>query len=137
VGAFNRASGGVLSSGAVYHYTRSGTIWTQESILIAGDKAASDQFGKSVALSADGTRLAVGAYARDSGGVLDSGAVYQYTRIGNAWTQASILTASDKVSGDYFGSDVSLSANDGRLAIGAYARDSGGIVDSGAVYIET
>jgi hypothetical protein len=78
VGAISRDSGGIADVGAVYHYTRSGSVWTQESILTASDKAAYDHFGSAVSLSADGSRLAVGASDRYSGGIIGSGAVYHY-----------------------------------------------------------
>jgi hypothetical protein len=53
-------------SGAVYVFTRAGTAWTQQAYVKASNTGADDWFGLSVALSADGTRLAVGApYNRD------------------------------------------------------------------------
>ena len=77
------------SSGAVYVFTRSGASWTQQAYVKASNTGASDEFGYSVALSADGNTLAVGAYLEDSnatgvnGDQTDnsasaSGAVYLY-----------------------------------------------------------
>jgi HJR/Mrr/RecB family endonuclease len=48
-------------AGAVYAFTRSGATWSQQAYVKASNTDASDQFGLSVALSADGATLAVGA----------------------------------------------------------------------------
>jgi hypothetical protein len=53
-------------SGAVYVFTRSGASWTQQAYVKASNTGADDQFGWSVALSADGNTLAVGAVGEDS-----------------------------------------------------------------------
>jgi hypothetical protein len=45
--------GGLTNRGSVYVYVRSGSTWTQQQILAAGDPAAFDNFGYSVALSGD------------------------------------------------------------------------------------
>jgi hypothetical protein len=134
VGANGRSSGGTTTSGAVYHYTRSGTTWTLESTLVASDKAIGDGFGTSVSLSADGLRMAVGAAYRDSGAIIDSGAVYHYTRAGSVWTLESTMIASDKVTNDWFGSAVALSGDGLRLAVGASRRSFNSIPNCGAVY---
>ena len=42
-------------------FARSGAAWTQQAYLEASNPDAADQFGRSLALSADGTTLAVGA----------------------------------------------------------------------------
>jgi len=59
IGAIENAGNGV-SSGHVRTYTWSGTAWTQLGADIDGE-ASGDQSGYSVSLSADGTRLAIGA----------------------------------------------------------------------------
>ena len=51
-------------SGAVYIFTRSGGVWTQNAYLKASNTGAGDEFGLSVALS--GTTLTVGAPFEDS-----------------------------------------------------------------------
>lgn len=53
-------------SGAVYVYTRSGAVWSQQAYVKASNAGAGDAFGESVALSADGNTLAVGASGEDS-----------------------------------------------------------------------
>jgi hypothetical protein len=116
-------------SGAVYVFGRSATTWAQEAYVKASNTEAGDYFGSSVSLSADGSRLAIGALLEDSsatgvdGDQLDrrapySGAVYVFTREAMGWAQEAYLKASNTDSDDHFGS-VSLSADGARLAVGA------------------
>jgi hypothetical protein len=53
-------------SGAVYVFTTDGTTWRQEAYLKASNTDAQDAFGYALALSADGTTLAVGAPEEDT-----------------------------------------------------------------------
>lgn len=107
------------NSGAVYVFSRGpGDVWMQQAFLKASNTAAGDAFGFSVALSANGNELAVGAY-RESNTIdaTQDGAVYVFAREGVAWNQSALLrgTGSD----GWFGYSVSLSANGSRLAVGA------------------
>lgn len=148
---------GAAGSGAVYVFARSGTTWAQEAYLKASNTGANDSFGYSVSLSADGTRLAVGATNEDSSasgvgglqadnGALDGGAVYVFSRVGTAWTQEAYVKASNTDANDYFGYAVSLSADGTRLVVGARYESSAAIgvggneadnsaSESGAAYV--
>ncbi|HEY6642842.1 Calx-beta domain-containing protein [Povalibacter sp.] len=84
------------SAGAAYVFTRSGTTWSQRTYLKASGPRMNDLFGASVAVSGDGSAVAVGSPYEDSGAtgfngtqvddcgagdtncVTDSGAVYLY-----------------------------------------------------------
>ncbi len=76
------------NTGAVYLFTRSGTSWSQQAYLKAGNTGFNDEFGQSVSLSGDGKTLSVGAHfeAGDANGINGadndnadkSGAVYLY-----------------------------------------------------------
>ena len=145
----------VPASGAVYVFTRTAGVWSQQAYLKASNTDLGDRFGKSLALSGD--TLAVGAPLEDSsatgvggnqddGGAADSGAVYVFTRTGGTWSQQAYLKASNTDAGDNFGTSVALS--EGTLAVGADAEDSkatgvgGPQTDntasaSGAVYVFT
>ena len=130
IGAFGNDDNG-NSAGHVRVYQWSGTAWTQLGIDIDGE-AAGDWSGKSVALSPDGTRLAIGATRNDSNGE-ESGQVRVYQWSGTAWTQLG-GDINGTLAGDAFGSSVSLSSNGNRLAIGANGHDGNGI-DSGQVRV--
>lgn len=118
------------NAGAAYVFTRSGTTWAQAAYLKASNTDADDVFGTSIALSADGTTLAVGAPGEDSGATgingdqhdgsaSAAGAVYVYTRTGTSWIQQAYVKASNAGVDDRFGSSVALSATGTMLAVGA------------------
>ncbi len=62
-------------SGAAYVFQRSGTTWTQEAKLTAGDGAKNDRYGESVTIY--GTTAMAGAPRDDDAGA-DTGAAYIY-----------------------------------------------------------
>jgi hypothetical protein len=123
------------SEGAIYIYDWSGSAWVQRgSVLTASDAGAVDGFGRSCALSDDGTVLTVGANAWD-GTYNDQGAIYIYDWSGSAWVQrGSVLTASDAGAGDGFGSSCALSDDGTILTVGAYKWD-GTYTNQGVLYI--
>jgi len=145
------------TSGAVYVFTQSGGAWSQQAYIKASNAQKSDNFGRSLALSADGNTLAVGAYAEDSnatgidGNQADnsasaSGAVYLFTQSADTWSQQAYIKASNTEASDYFGHRVALSSNGNVLAVSAKNEDSAatGIdgdqadnsaTNSGAVYV--
>ena len=81
----------------------------------ASTAATEARFGNRVAVSANGTTLAVGAYGE--GG--NTGAVYVFIRTGSTWSQQARITAPNGEANDYFGNAVALSADGNTLAIGA------------------
>lgn len=91
-----------------------------------------DTFGWSIALSDNGTTLAVGVPLEDGGGV-DSGAVYVFTNSGSGWMQQTSLKAATATTGANFGESVALSSDGKILAVGAPFEDGG----AGGTYIFT
>ena len=154
-------------AGAVYVFTRSGGSWSQQAYVKAsntgrhaaneGDLLADgDQFGFSLALSGDGSTMAVGATTEDSaakginGNQADdsaqsAGAVYVFARTGNTWTQQVYVKGSNTEAADLFGYDVSLSHDGNTLAAAGYDEDGpgrgvnvdqgNGVNGSGAIYV--
>ena len=129
--------GSATDQGGVYIYDRSGSAWVQRgAVLTASDAADSDNFGISVALSADGSTLVVGAYLWE-GSATDQGGVYIYDRSGSAWVQrGAVLTASDAADSDNFGRSVSLSADGSVLVVGS-SNWEGSATNQGGVYTYT
>ena len=115
--------GGGTDAGHVRVYEESGGAWTQLGDDINGE-AAGDEFGRSVALSSDGSRLAVGGRGNDGGGT-DSGHVRVFEESGGTWTQVGD-DINGEAAGDHFGWDVALSLNGTRLAAGGYLNDANG-----------
>jgi len=133
VGAYSDDNSGGISAGSVYVFTRSGSTWTQQARLQANDAAASDQFGYSVSLSADGNTLAVGCPFDDNSNGTNAGSVYIFTRSGSTWSQYTRIQSSDTPS-DTFGMTVCLTQRGNYLAIGCPANDTNAS-NAGAVYI--
>jgi len=111
-------------AGAVYMFVRSDDQWKFLAMVKA--PAAKSEFGHSVALSADGTTLAVGAPREDGGNVMDSGAVYMFVRSNDTWPMEDYIKAFNKGSPDLFGHSVALSADGTTLAVGAIWEDGPG-----------
>ncbi|NQZ12061.1 MAG: FG-GAP repeat protein, partial [Algicola sp.] len=118
-----------VDAGSAYIFTRSGTIWRQQTKLTAPDGVADDRFGRSVALAKD-TAL-IGAMFRDDKGK-NSGAAYVFTRTGNSWHFKTRITATDGTAGDVFGWNVALS---GQRAVITANRDDDKGENSGSAYI--
>ncbi len=121
---------GCLLASAVVHAAT--PIENELQKLLAADGAPGDQFGRSVALTAD--TAVIGACGDDDKGV-NSGAAYVYTRgAAGIWTLQAKLTATDDAPGDRFGFSVALAGD--TAVIGAFGDDDKG-VNSGAAYVYT
>jgi hypothetical protein len=121
----------VTTPGASYVYLRSETNqyfrpWNLQQKLVPTNAAAGDQFGYSVAVSAD--TVLVGAPFSSSGG-----SVYAYARNDTNWTLQTQLVSSNLTKGDNFGFSISMMAN--RALIGAEGKVSNNISGLGAAYI--
>lgn len=161
----NQADHSIPQAGAVYVFTRKGATWTQQAYVKASNTGEAgtadtfgdgDQFGVSLALSDDGNTMAVGALAEDSASpgingnqgdnsASSAGAVYVFTRTGDAWAQQAYVKAANPDPADMFGYSVVLNADGSTLAVGSYdeggsARTINGTPDNmrrgaGAVYV--
>jgi hypothetical protein len=127
VGAPNDSAG----LGAVWVFTRSGATWTEQAKLAGGgEEVGKAWFGRSVALSADGSTALVGGYV-DHGEV---GAAWVFTRSGSTWTQQGAkLTGGEELGAGEFGWGVALSADGATALIGGRGDDGG----AGAVWVFT
>jgi hypothetical protein len=134
IGAWREDTSPNSDNGAVYYFSRSGGVWTQQQKLLASDRASSDYFGYSVALSSDGTVALIGAYGEDTSPNSDNGAVYYFTRSGSVWTQQQKLLASDAASNDLFGLIVVLSSDGNTALISALNESTSPNSQNGAVY---
>ncbi len=110
-------------AGAVYVFTRTAGVWTQQAYLKPANPGAHTHFGSSVKLN--GNSMAVGApngYNVDSAGGF--GAAYVFLRTGTSWSQQAYLLPESTNEGNLFGRDVALS--EAALAVGSPG-DAGGI----------
>jgi gliding motility-associated-like protein len=124
-----------VPTGATWIFTRTGSTWTQQGPKLVGTGSASGQVvyqGRSVATSADGNTVLVGAISDVTGNV---GTTWVFVRSGGTWSQQGPnLTGTGYAPGFVFqGVSVSLSADGNIAAIGATAAD----LFQGAVWIFT
>jgi len=120
-----------FDAGAVWVFTRSGGVWTQQGSKLVGTGAVGSAWqGASVALSADGNTSLVGGSLDNS----DAGAVWVWTRSGGVWTQQGSKLVGTGASGNAGqGNSVALSADGNTALVGGLA-DS---FDAGAVWVFT
>ena len=108
----------------IYEYTPSGVAsWTQLGTTITGD-TMNDQFGSSVKISEDGTRIAVGAYKYDSS--KGQVKIYDYDSGTSAWTLVGNITPNEASGYAGIGGTISLSSNKNSISIGIPNSASGG-----------
>lgn len=113
VGAIGNDAAGT-NAGHARVFERSGNIWVQLGEDIDGE-AADDRFGGAVAISDDGSRVAIGSYLNDGGGNA-SGHVRVFDFIGGVWTQVGADI--DGPAGAGLGHSVAMSASGHRVIIG-------------------
>ena len=108
--------------GAVWFWTRSGGVWTQQGPKLVGSgTVGNSQLGTSVALSADGNTAIAGGDI-DNGAI---GAAWVWTRSGGVWTQQGPkLVGSGGVGQSGQGVSIALSADGNTAMIGSYFDDS-------------
>ena len=129
-----------LRPGAVYVFTRSEGVWSQQAKLTASDASNGDGFGRSVAL--DNGSAVVGAYQdaegeSGEGQVTGTGAAYVFTKPAGGWatsTETAKLTADDAERDDQFGYSVAVDGD--TIVVGAHFDDDGGD-ESGSAYVFT
>ncbi len=118
------------SLGAAWIFSRVASAWYQQGGKLVGtDAVGAAQMGVSVALSGDGNTAMLGGW-QDS---LGTGAVWVFTRVGEAWYQQGSKLVGKNIIGAGGFANVALSYYGNTALIGA-SRDDGGI---GAAYIFT
>lgn len=135
VGAKSTAgAGGQNASGAVYVFTRSGTTWTQEKKLTASIQNDTANFGWSVAINYDGSRIVSGAINDLNNSSSVTGVAYVYSRTGTTWIEEQKIINPGNANGGQFGSSVAISDNGSRIAIGAF-NEINATWNAGAVFV--
>jgi len=128
IGAYGDDDNG-SRSGSAYVFRYNGSTWVEEAKLLASDGVEHDNFGHSVAISAD-IAVTGALYCDDNGN--NSGAAYVFRYDGSSWTEQAKLLASDGATGDRFAHNVGI---DGDIAVvGADLDDDNGS-SSGSAYV--
>lgn len=131
--------------------------WMQHAFMKAPNAEEFDEFGSDIALSGDGSTLAIAVRGEDgastgidgdqsSNAAEAAGAVFVYARAGDSWTLEAYVKSSNASTRDAFGRAIVLSTDGSVLAVGADNEDSNSpgvngdqsnndAPQSGAVYI--
>ncbi|MDA8902619.1 flagellin [Porticoccaceae bacterium] len=126
------ANGSIIAMGAVKNngnaghvriYSWDGSAWVQLGADIDGETAG-DEIGQSIALTADGNSIVMGAQFNDGGGS-NSGHARVFDWNGSDWVQRGTDIDGER-SGDYSGISVSITDDGNSIAIGARGNDDGG-----------
>jgi hypothetical protein len=125
VGAVYADANGNKDEGAVSVFARSGGAWALQKTLNISGGTAGDLFGYAVALSADGSTLAVGAISDDVNANVDQGSVSVFARTGSAWKEQQVITLDNGAASGNFGWSVSLSTDGNTLAAGGPNQGAG------------
>lgn len=125
-------------AGAVYVFEGSGDSWQQATKLAPEDGDRQDEFGTGVALGTDGSTALIGARVDEDpnggrGFASGGGSAYLFRRVGNGWTRAAKLAATDRDGADQFGGAVALGGN--TALIGADADEDPNGELSGSAYV--
>jgi carbon monoxide dehydrogenase subunit G len=132
IGAYGNDGNG-LNAGHVRVYQNNSGTWTQIGSDIDGEAGAdAAAHHNNIALSDDGSILAIGAYGNDGNGT-NSGHVRVYQNNSGTWTQIG-SDIDGEAEYDQSGYSVSLSDDGSIVAIGAYANDDNG-TNSGHVRV--
>lgn len=130
IGADFADPSGKSEAGAAYVFQRGPMGFSQSAKLLASDGQSGDWFGRQV--SVDGTTAVIGALYGDSGGKVNSGSAYVFTKSATGWSQQAKIGSSDGQSNDWFGYDVGVSGE--QVLVGAPYADLMGMLDAGAGY---
>ncbi len=142
VGATGESSNGSADTntaangaGAAYVYSRSGSTWSFSAYLKAANARAGAHFGQVVAVSQNGTLIAVASPDESSaakgvgGNAADTtapgaGAVYVFQKSAGTWSQTQYIKASNTRAGGNFGGAMAFSPDGFTLAVGSYTEPS-------------
>jgi hypothetical protein len=127
VGAPYTAGGGLTGRGMARVYQWNGSGWPKMSGGDIPGEVANEYSGQSVSMSADGTRIVVGAYYNAGGGLANRGMTRVYQWNGSGWPKMSGGDIPGEVDSEYSGRSVSMSADGTRIVVGAYYNTGGGL----------
>jgi FG-GAP repeat protein len=128
---FNDSAAG--DGGSAFVFARSGTSWSQQAQLTAGDAAAGDQLGSGVAI--DGDLAVIAAPFTDSAeSGADVGAAYVFARSGTSWSQEIKLFPAVPQENGFFSLN-SVAISGATVVVGDQASDTAAGADVGEVTV--
>jgi|GEM_PF-2774884 len=124
-------------AGAAYVFERETDGWTQQAKIAADTGWAPALFGLSAGLSADGSRIVVGAPLRSSRGTVGGGGAYVFGRSSETWGQEAAIRPDSVEGGDFFGAVVRMTDDGETVLIGAPREQTPSGEASGSAYVFT
>ena len=121
-------NGNGTDAGHVRIYDWADSTWVQIGADIDGE-AADDRSGRNLALSADGSRIAIGGRFNEGNG-WRAGHVRIYDLVDSTWTQLG-ADIDGVAPADQAGYSVDLAANGSRVVVGLPFNNSDGVIDKG------
>ncbi len=115
-------------SGSAYVFRYNGSTWGQEDKLTAGDTAAGDWFGCSVAIHGDTAIVSAVGVGTWNG----SAYIFEHDELDEEWDEKTELTPNPSHQNQCFGESVAIM--DGWAIVGA-RRDESEAADAGAAYV--
>lgn len=130
----NASDTSMPDSGAAHVFVRTGTTWTQQAYLKASNTRPNAWFGSRIAVSADGSTVAVASEQETSNATgingnqgdssaFGAGAVYVFRKTSGSWAQEAYVKASNTAAATRFGWSLTLSGDGSRLLVGATDED--------------
>lgn len=123
------------SAGSAYVLRREDGRWREETKLIPTDGDSEDLFGRSVAVSSDGTTALVGAPGDEDPNGKSAGSAYVFHRGSDGWREETKLVPTDGDPDDMFGRSVAVSGSGTIALIGAFRDDSPSGSYAGSTYV--
>jgi len=108
---------GVIDTGAVFRFTRTGTSFVETETIISSGLSAGDRFGSSMDYDDNNNYLAVGATHDDTNLLSDSGTIYLFKNIINSYTEFQIINDPNAKSNILFGEQLNFSGDGNLLTI--------------------
>jgi hypothetical protein len=115
----DQADNSAGQSGAAYVFVRNGAAWAQQAYVKSTMTRPNVLFGYSVAVSENGSTLAVAEYDADRG----KGALYVLVRNGTTWSHQARIQADNAENGDSLGYSMAISDDGNTIAAGAADED--------------
>lgn len=135
IGAWGDDGNSITDSGSVYVYNRTATTWTESQVLVSPNSETSGRFGHACAVSADATRIVVGALNENVTTYTDAGTAYIFVKSAGTWVFEQKLVNSNSEAWSGFGYSCSISGNGSRVVIGAYYKTVSGQYGAGSAYV--
>jgi hypothetical protein len=117
----------------VYDWDSDTALWYKREPDLEGE-GPHEYYSASLAISADGTIVAIGTPYNDAGGLHERGHVRVHRYNGTRWGQMG-LDIDGEAAGDYSGISIAMSADGTILAIGAPNNDGNGVNNAGHVRV--